>query len=458
MSTFAPCIIIKQQIKMNRYIILLISLAGFLSIQGQEIKQFSLQEAIDYAMENNYTVISAEMDVESAKYQVKESTSIGLPQIDASVKYNDNIARPVMILPPEMVQPGMSNEIQFGTKYDASFGASVNQLIFSGEYIVGLQAARKYLDKTNTDFFRNKVEVKQMVSDAYFAALGAQRALVVIDSTLKVTRNLADETQEIYNVGFAEDIDVDQLNLLVSDLEANNIYFENQLMISHAYLKFYLGLGENDSITLTDNMESMIESRHNSGLISDPFNVYENLDYLSVAKQKDLSYLQVRLEKASYMPTLSANLYYQTQAQREEWNFFDSGGKWYSSSALGITMAIPVFSSGMRRSKVKMAQIAYDQTGVLQQQLETQLRIQYNSAKTEYMNAYRVYENKQLNRRTAEKIFNVTTQKYLQGMASSLDILNTHTQFLNAESDYINSAKGVLTASEELQKILAKEE
>ncbi len=434
------------------------SLIGYLALPAQEIKLFSLEEAVAYAMENNYTVINAEKDVESAKYKVKESTSIGLPQLNASINYNDNIDRPVMILPPEFVQPGQSNEVKFGTKYDASLGASVSQLIFSGEYIVGLQAARKYLDKTNTDFFRNKVEVKQLVSDAYFSALSAQRALVVIDSTLTVTRNLADETQEIYQVGFAEDIDVDQLNLLVSDLEANNIYFENQLMISHAFLKFYLGLDDNDSISLTDNMESVINKRHNSGLISDPFDVYQNLDYLSLAQQKELSFLQVKLEKAAYLPSLSANLYYQTQAQRDEWDFFSTSGKWYSSSALGVTMAIPVFSSGQRRSRVKMAQIAYDQTDVLQVQLETQLRIQYTSAKTEYMNAYLVYENKQQNRKTAEKIYNVTTQKYLQGMASSLDILNTHTQFLNAESDYINSARAVLTASEELQKILAKEE
>ncbi len=442
---------------MTKYIILLFSLVVSFAVTAQEIRQFSLQEAIDYAMENNYTVINAEKDVEAAQYRVKESTSIGLPQIDASLNYNDNIARPVMILPPEFVQPGQSNEVQFGTKYDASLGASVNQLIFSGEYIVGLQAAKKYLDKTNTDFFKNKVEVKQMVSDAYFSALSAERALVIIDSTLKVTRNIANETREIYKVGFAEDIDVDQLDLLVSDLEANNIYFENQLMISQAFLKFYLGLDDQDSIVLTDNMESMIDSRHNSNLISDPFNVYQNLDYRSMSKQKELSYLQVKLEKATYMPTLSANLYYQTQAQRDQWDFFNSAGKWYSSSALGVTMRIPVFSSGQRRSRVKMAQIAYDQTDVMQRQLETQLRIQFTSARNEYMNAYRVYENKQKNRKTAEKIFNVTTEKYLQGMASSLDILNTHTQFLNAQSDYINSARAVLTASEELQKILAKE-
>jgi len=121
-------------------------------------------------------------------------------------------------------------------------------------------------------------------------------------------------------------------------------------------------------------------------------------------------------------------------------------------------MNVPVFSSGMRRSKVKQAQIAYEKLGVSQQQLESQLNLQFDAAKNEYMNAYRVYLNKQKNRKTAERIYNVTTVKYIEGLATSLDILNTHTQFLNAENDYINSALSLLKTGEEIEKILAKEE
>lgn len=442
---------------MNRFIIILITILISFAGMAQEIKYFSVDEAVQYAMENNYTIINAEKNIDAAKYQVQESTSIGLPQINASIGYNDNIQRPVMII-PDFTDPSKTMELQFGTKYDANLTGSLSQLIFSGEYMVGLQAARKYLDKTNTDFFKSKLEVKQQVSDSYYAALSALEGLKVVDSTLVITRNLANETKETYAVGFAEDIDVDQLELLVSDLEASALYLKNQSIISQAYLKFFLGLNQNDSVVLTDKMEDIIQQRHSSGIIADPFNVYQNIDFKSLEKQKELSWLQVKLAKSAYMPTLSANIYYQTQAQRDEWDFFNSSGTWYNSSALGVTMNIPVFSSGQRRSKVKQAQIAYDQVDVLQEQLESQLNLQYDAAKNEYLNAYRVYENKNKSRRTAEKIYNVTTQKYLQGMATSLDILNTHTQFLNAETDYINSALSLLKTGEELENILTKEE
>ncbi|NQU35117.1 MAG: TolC family protein [Bacteroidetes bacterium] len=442
---------------MNKFIILIFTLTISLGASSQEIKYFSVDQAVKYALENNYQIINAIKDVEAAGYQVKESTSIGLPQVSASIGYNDNIARPVMII-PDFNDPSKTMELQFGTKYDANLGASVSQLLFSGEYLVGLQAARKYLEKTNTDYFKNVVEVKQQVSDSYYAALSASEGIRIVDSTLRVTQNLANETREVYKVGFAEDIDVDQLDLLVSDLEASALYLKNQLIISHAYLKFYLGLNDGDSIVLTDNMESLIDVRHNSGFLVNPFDVNQNVDFRSLNKQKELSWLQVKLEKASYLPTLSANLYYQSQAQRDQWDFFNSQGIWYSSSALGVSMKIPVFSSGQRRSKVKKAQIAYSQVEVMEKQLESQLNLQYDAAKNEYLNAYRVYENKQKNRKTAEKIYNVTTQKYIEGMASSLDILNTHNQFLNSENEYINSALQLLKTGEVLAKILAKEE
>lgn len=442
---------------MNKFIITMSVISLTISVNAQEVRHFTIDQAVEYAMENNYQIVNAGKDVEAAKYIVQESTSIGLPQVNGVINYADNIARPVVVI-PDFNDPSKNMELQFGTNYDASLGASVSQLLFSGEYIVGLQAARKYLEKTNTDYFKNQVEVKQQVSNSYYAALSASEGLRIIDSTLRITKKLAYETREVFNVGFAEDIDVDQLDLLVSDLEASALYLSNRYIMSIAYLKFYLGLNETDSIVLTDNMEGIIAARHNSKLLSNPFNINQNVDFRSISKQKELSYLQVKLEKASYLPSLSANLNYQTQAQRDDWNFFNSKGVWYSSSVLGISMQIPIFSSGQRSSKVKQARISYEQVEVREKQLVSQLNLQYDAAINEYMNAYRVYENKQVSRKTAEKIYNKTTQKYIEGMSTSLDILNTHNQFLNSENEYINSALQLLQTGEELEKILTKYE
>lgn len=444
---------------MNKLILILIFLCIYVAGMSQDIRYMSLDQAITFAMENNYDILLAEKDIEAAKQVVIESTSIGLPQLNASVGYNDNIAQPTFILPGEVAgTPGETVEIQFGTNYDASLGATATQLLFSGDYIVGLQAAKKYLEKTNIDFFKNKMAVKQRVAESYYNVLSTEEGLRIVDSTLVISRKLYAETKAVYEVGFAEDIDVDQLELIVSDLEASRTNFLNQRYITQSYLKFYLGLSDNDSLVLTDKMEDLIKQVGLSALLSESFSYKNHVDYVSLKKQKELSYLQWNLEKTAYLPTLSARLNIQTQAQRDSWDFFNNKGKWYPSSVFGVSMNIPIWSSGQRSAKLKQAKIAFEQVEVMERQLVTQLDISYRTVHGDYLNAYSVYENKDRSRKIAEKIYLKTTEKYVHGMASSLDILNTHNQYLTAERDYINASLQLLYAGQQLELILTKSE
>jgi outer membrane protein TolC len=425
--------------------------------EAQNVYRFSLTEAVGYAMENNYDVIYSEKSMEAAKQQMREATSIGLPKIDGSIDYTDNIQRPTSLLPGEFIgKPGEYFEIQFGTKYNVNAGLYASQLLFSGKYIVGLKTAKIFLEKTSMEFFQNKVAVRQQVANSYYNVLSTEEALRVLDTTLRVTRKLAEETRSTYEVGFVEDIDVDQLDLLVADLEASKVFFENQLNITHAFLKFYLGLTEQDTVILSDDLNSLIEKMNNESLITETFDYRQNVDYATLEKQKEISYMQVKLQKSEYMPTLMANINLKTNAQRDTWDFFYTGGKWFASSALGISLQMPIWSSGQRRAKVKQAQIAFDQLGVREQQLITSLNLQYQNARNEYLNAYTVYMNKDKARKVAQKIFDKTSVKFTEGMATSLDILNTQTQYLNAEKDYINAAAALLKAGEDLKKLLTK--
>jgi len=284
--------------------------------------------------------------------------------------------------------------------------------------------------------------------------LATEEALKIIDTTYIITKNLAEETRQVYEVGFAEDIDADQLDLLVADLEANRTYFKNQLFIANAYLKFYLGLNETDSLVLTDDLKSLVNKWEHSSILLQSFSYNRNIDYVLMNKQKELKNLQVNLEKMAYLPTLSANIDFQTQAQRDSWNFFNFDEKWYQSSAFRVSMKVPILSGGERKAKVKQARIAYEQVEVLENQLETQLKLQYDTKRNEYLNAFSVYHNKEKNRKISEKIYLKTTEKFQEGMASSLDILNTQNQFLNSQNDYINATNALLRAGLNLELIL----
>lgn len=438
------------------FIALMFSLT--LPLSSQTIHSFTLQEAIDYAMQNNYDVIYSEMNIAAAKQQMKEATAFGLPQLSGAIEYNDNLERPTTLLPGEFISPPSPEPIpiQFGTRYSTNAGLFASQLIFSGKYIVGLQTAKLFLEKANVDFFKDKVAITQQVADSYYNVLSTEEALSVIDSTLTVTAKLARETRKIYEVGFAEDIDVDQLELLVSDLQANRIYFQNQLQITNSYLKFYLGIDSKDSIILTDNVSSLIDEKLKQTLGEQEFDYTQNVDYVSLNKQKEIRMMQVKLEKTEYMPTLSASINLQTNAQTDAWSFLSIDQRWYASSVFGVSLQLPIWTSGERSAKVEQAKIAYDQIEVRQEQLINSLNLQYEAAITEYFNAFSVYQNKEKAKQVAEKIFKKTSIKFTEGMASSLDILNTQTQFLQSEQDYINASLALLKAGQELDKLLTK--
>ncbi len=425
-------------------------------LQAQQVRHFTLDQAIDYANVHNYSIINSGKDLELAKQKIKQSLAEGLPQVNASVQYHDNIARPVLLVPGDLAgQPGKQLAIQFGTEYDANLRGQLTQLIFDGRYFVGLKAAKVAMEKSDKDFFKNKLAVKEQVSDAYFRVLAVGESMHIIDSTLAVTKRLSGETQHIYQAGMAKDVDVDQISLLVSNLESTHTYLNNQYGIAMAFLKFYLGLGDKDSVVLTETAPALLQKLEQEVSTAAPFNVNQNIDLLTVRTVKRISKLQVMLAKAAYLPTINGILSYETQAQRPVWNFFNSGS-WYQSAVVGVTMSIPIFSSGSRASQLKQAKIAYQQSEVLEQQTENQLKIQYRTLQNDYNNSKSIYANKERNRAVAEKIYQKTLEKFRQGMATSLDLLSTHNQFLNAENDYINAGLNLFQSSEKLITTLTK--
>ncbi|MBN2615299.1 MAG: TolC family protein [Bacteroidales bacterium] len=444
---------------MNRIILLsfiFILFIGLPASKAQKVFRLNLDEAINYAYTHNYSMINSGKDLEISKEQMKAALAEGLPQINGTLSYHDNVARPVSLIPGDFFgKPGEQIAVQFGTRYDAALNGQFTQLIFDGRYLVGLKAAKVAIEKADKEFFKNKLAVREQISNTYYQALSIKKSLHIVDSTLNVTRRLAGETNHVYKQGLTDDVSVDQLNLLVSDLKATQTRLNNQRVINQALLKFYLGLDEKDSLVLTEDIGKLIIQKEKMIAESGTLNLGQNIDYQTIQVAKQLSNLQVMLAKAAYLPSINASVSYNTQAQRDVWNFFNAG-KWYQSAIVGVTMHIPIFSSGQRKAKLNEARLNFEKMQVMEKETGKQLNIQYKTLIDNYENARKVYNNKDQNRKVAEKIYRKTTEKFKEGMASSLDLLNTHNQFLSAESDYVNAEFDLLQSAEKLQTLLTK--
>jgi len=429
-----------------------------LNATAQTEYHFSLQQALDYAYENNYDILSSYKDIETAELQVKEYMAIGFPQINAVVNYTDYLAIPTMIIPPGTFGPDdPGGEVQFGTKYNAAADATASQLIFDGKYIVGIQASRRLLEKSQQQFIKNKLDMYEAVSAAYYRVLVAEGTMDILDSTMSYMEDMLYETRMTYEAGFAEETDVDQLQLIVSDLEANIILTETQVEIAYAYLNFLCGLKIDDRVVITDELSFLLDQINYAALLNEPFNYENNIDYRLLMTQEQIARLQLKLEKSEYMPSISAFINVSTQAQRNSFNFFETDEKWYTSSFWGVEMSIPIWSSGIRSARVQQARVNLDKLDIAGEQLRTGLTIQVRTAQSEFNNAYLIMMNKSFAMNTAEKILRMTSEKYKEGISSSLDLLQANNQFLSNTSDYIMAMQEVLIKKLALEKLMFSE-
>lgn len=442
------------------FLIAVVSCFAIHSITHAQIKpvlSFSLKEAQDYAYANNYDLKNSAYDVQIAKKMVRQNTAIGLPQMDGGIDYIDYLALPTSLIPGEFIgKPGTTFPIQFGSEYNATLRAKLTQLIYSGQYLVGLQAAKAFLETAKQKMVKDKMDVKDLVSEAYIGLLILEESTKILDSTYKTVNQMLEDGKATLKQGLIEDIDVDQMELNRSNLEATLITTKSQRLIAYNYLKFLLGINSSQEIALTDNLTFFLNNVDQDVLINQQFDYARNIDYAILKKQEYLTLMQYKLSKTAYQPTLSGFFGLQGNAQRNEWSFFNDKYPWYKTVNWGLTLSIPIWSSGSRRYSVDQARLNVEKMKVMDEKVRVQLQLQVETSKKDFANSYLVFSNKKKGLDIAGRIYEKTFSKYRQGVSSSTDLNQKYSQFLSSESDYIQSLLDLLKNRIRLAKLLEK--
>jgi len=433
------------------------SIHSIIQAQLKPVLSFSLKEAQDYAYANNYDLKNSAYDVQIAKKIVRQNTAIGLPQMDGGIDYIDYLALPTSLIPGEFIgKPGTTFPIQFGSEYNATLRAKLTQLIYSGQYLVGLQTAKAFLETAKQKMLKDKMEVKDLVSEAYIGLLIIEESTKILDSTYKTVNQMLEDGKATLKQGLIENIDVDQMELNRSNLEATLITTKSQRLIAYNYLKFLLGINGSQDIALTDNLTFFLNNVDQDVLINQQFDFSRNIDYTILKKQEYLTLMQYKLSKTAYQPTLAGFFGIQGNAQRNEWSFFNDKYPWYKTVNWGLSLSIPIWSSGNRKYSVDQARLNVEKMKVMDEKVRVQLQLQVETSKKDFNNSYLVFSNKKKGLDIAGRIYEKTFSKYRQGVSSSTDLNQKYSQFLLSESDYIQSLFDLLKNRIRLAKLLEK--
>jgi outer membrane protein len=425
--------------------------------QPGRVMSMSLKEAQDYAYANNFDLKNSAYDVQIARKMVKQNTAIGLPQVDGGIDYMDYLALPTSLIPGEFIgQPGTFFPIQFGSEFNATLRARLTQLIYSGQYLVGLQTAKAFLETAKQKMVKDKMDVRDLVAEAYIGLLIVEESTKILDSTYRTVNQLVEDGKATLKQGLIEDIDVEQMELNRSNLEATIITTKSQRLIAYNYLKFLVGVKENQEIALTDNLNFFLKYVEKDVLINQQFDYTHNIDYSILKKQEYLTLMQYKLSKTAYHPTLAGFFGASGNAQRKEWNFFSDKYPWYKTFNWGLTLSIPIWSSGSRKYSVDQARLNVEKMKVTDEKVKIQLKLQVETSKKDFNNSYLIFQNKQKGLDMAGRIYEKTFKKYQLGVSSNTDLNQKYSQFLTSEADYIQSLYDLLKNRIRLAKLLEK--
>ncbi|MDX2443957.1 MAG: TolC family protein [Bacteroidales bacterium] len=429
-----------------------------LPLQGQDttmVRAFSLKEAQDFALENNLNIKNAQLNVEQAQKVIWENTALGLPQVTSSFNYNNNLNLMTTLLPGEIIgQPGEKVEVQFGTQHNAIGTIAANQLIFSGPYIVGLQAAKIYRESQEQSLQKTEIDTKELIAQNYYLALLAEETYIIIDSNVLNLQKTLFETQKMYEMGFVEETDVDQIRVSLISLENSKRTALSQIEVSYKLLKYQMGIDLNIEIQLKEKLEDIIVEINLAQTLEDPFNVLNHIDFQLSETREYLAQLNMKRQKAEYLPSLSAVYNNNWSAMRDEFNFFNPNQKWYYSSVLGFTLDFPIFSSGGRQAKVSQLKIEYQKAGNTKKLVEDGLILENQQARSDFISAYQKYLSEKENVQISKKILDRTQIKVGEGITSSLEFTQINDQYLITESNYLTALLELLNAKIRLDKAM----
>ena len=416
--------------------------SGIIPLSGQDSTMtLSLDKAIEYALQNNRVIQNARLSSQVAKEKIWETTASGLPQVNASADYNNFLGAQAELRLSESAPPAV---IEFNPT--STFKFNVSQLVFSGSYYVGLQLSKLASQMAEKSSLKTELDVKEQVTRTYYLILISEKMLKIIGANRDNSVVILEKTKNLSNAGIIEKTEVSKLSVMVSSVENAQNAIERQLEMAFNMLRFQLGLNAGGKIILVTSLDDISQQNKFENILIDTFNIENNTDFNLVSLQAKMRKSQISLERASYLPTLAGYYSYTGKILKPK---FDMTPK----NVIGLNLSVPIFSSGLRHSKVSQAKINFNVAENTKELLNQQLTIQEKQLKYNLNNLLEQYQNQKINIETAKEVLDKMNLKFQQGIISTLELTSANNNYLSAQSDYISTLFQLLDAELALRKL-----
>lgn len=463
----------------GRYITGFLFFIAFVNVQainGQQLHEFSVQQAVDYARKNNVQVKNALIGIETQRQVNREITAAAYPQINGNMgaNYNPNVtvqqfpnfiaAATYGVLEDEGVKDGSGQTIvspsdfgfiaaQFGSKFNANIGVSLQQLLFEGQVFVGLQAR-----KTSMDFVTKNVEVtdeniKANIHKIYYQLSAGKEQLRILDANIALLTKLRDDNQKMFENGFAEKLDINRASVQLANVETQRMKALNGIENGYLGLKLLMGMPIKDTLVLTDSVT--YENIKDGVLENTAYSYADRKEYQLAELGKKLREFDIKRYKLTRIPTVALSSNYNRISQSNKFNFF-GGAKWFPSSSIGLNISIPIFDGFARAARIEQARLRLQQSENDIENLKNTIDRDVNQGLNDYRTALQMLDNQKRNVDLAQLVYNQAKLKHEQGLGSTLEITSAQNDLNIAQSNYILALYDAINAKVDFLKATGK--
>lgn len=451
-------------------------LGGTLLSFAQETERLTLEKAIQMALKNNTNIINSKIDLKIAQKKIWETTAKGLPHVDVKSSYQHLFSVPVLSFPGTELSKtrvpmdpatgiGTTSEVQLstgesiymnnvagapialGVKDNITADLTVSQLIFSGSYIVGLQATKVYYNFSKQTDEKTKLDVAETVVNTYHMLQLAEESRKILAQNLENINKTLLEITEMNKQGFLEKTDVDQLEVTANNVRNMMNQIDSNLDLGYRLLKIQLGLQESTKLELADEMESGDALVKSSMLLTaEQFNINRNVDYQLIQSAEKIAKLDLNLSKMAFLPTISGFYNHNEQLNSTSFNFSPR-------DLVGINLTLPIFSSGERLSVVSQKRMSLEKAQNTSKYVSSSLQMQASQYQTDVKLKLERYLNQKKSKELSDDIYKRTMEKYKQGISSSMDLMTSQNQYLTNLTNYYQSIYDLQGARSKLEKM-----
>ena len=409
---------------------------GFSQQSNEKVLRLTLKEAQDYALQHNKTVWNAGLSVSEAQKKTWETISAGLPQVSATVSYQNMMGFSMSFAGLNISMPPTSN-----------FQATITQLLFNGSYWVGIKMSKIGEEMTETARLQAELDVKQQTQSAYHAILIAEENKKILEQNLTNIETLAKKTEDMVRIGVAEQTDADRMKIQVVTMTNAIKMIERNISLAYNLLRFHLGVGVETGIELAQTLDDLMDVNNIHSPLLRIFDVNSNYNIQLLDGQIDLSNMQISLAKSASLPTVAAFYSYTYKIAKST---FDMS----PNNVIGLQANIPIFASGQRYVHTQQAKIQLEKAQNNRELVTDQLLMQEKQLRFNLNNAIETLELQKVAIEVSQRVFESVSRKFQQGTASSLDVTISSSELLQTQTNYTNAMMQVLMAHTELEKLL----